>query len=252
VTHRAHEVGSSMWAAFPTLHGLTPPDGTPPGNSVDFQASIEAAAFAGDITSSTGDALLSTVDPSAPAATPVVIPAGGHATVTVTLRRPVEGQRRAGFAVRRHPQPVRVGRHDGVGRRGCGIPFRVHDRVVVVAVFGRPGSYVMPGGQKPFWGLAADGHHWVDVTKAVSCWVVSGIWDVVTLPRPLVSSWGLRSIRMSAPSGRTSSTWLGHAAGPAGSGQVPTASVEPSERGCTSRAAVLGAAPCSGASPSAR
>jgi hypothetical protein len=85
VTHRAHEVGSSMWAAFPTIHGLTPPDGTPPGGSVDFQASIEAAAFAGDITSSTGDALLSTVNPSAPAATPVVIPAGGHATVTVTL-----------------------------------------------------------------------------------------------------------------------------------------------------------------------
>jgi hypothetical protein len=85
VTHRAHEVGSSMWAAFPTIHGLTPPDGTPPGGSVDFQASIEAAAFASDITSSTGDALLSTVDPSAPAATPVVIPAGGHATVTVTL-----------------------------------------------------------------------------------------------------------------------------------------------------------------------
>jgi len=85
VTHRAHEVGSSMWAAFPDAARPDPPDGTPPGNSVDFQASIEAAAFAGDITSSTGDALLSTVDPSAPAATPVVIPAGGHATVTVTL-----------------------------------------------------------------------------------------------------------------------------------------------------------------------
>jgi hypothetical protein len=85
VSHSAHEVGSSMWAAFPTIHGLTPPDGTLPGSSVDFQASVETKAFYGDYSSSTGDALLSTVDPTAAAATPITIPAGGHATVTVHL-----------------------------------------------------------------------------------------------------------------------------------------------------------------------
>lgn len=42
VSHTANEVGSSMWAAFPTIHGLTPPDRTPPGSSVDFQASGQA------------------------------------------------------------------------------------------------------------------------------------------------------------------------------------------------------------------
>jgi len=83
-SHSANEVGSSMWAAFPTLHGLTPPDGSPAG-SVDFRATVEAAAFFGDYTSSTGDALLSTVDAGAAAATPITIPAGGHATVTLHL-----------------------------------------------------------------------------------------------------------------------------------------------------------------------
>jgi len=84
-SHSAHEVGSSMWAAFPTLHGLTPPDGSPAG-SVDFQASITAKAFFSDYTSSTGDPLLSTVDAGAAAATPITIPAGGHATVTLHLK----------------------------------------------------------------------------------------------------------------------------------------------------------------------
>jgi hypothetical protein len=86
VSHSAHEVGSSMWAAFPTIHGLTPPDGTPPGSSADFQARVQAKAFYRAYSSSTGDALLSTVDPSAAAATPITIPAGGHATVLVHLK----------------------------------------------------------------------------------------------------------------------------------------------------------------------
>jgi hypothetical protein len=84
VTHTAHEIGSSMWGAFPTLHGVTPPNGAVPG-AVDFRATITAKAFFGDYTSSTGDPLLSTVDTGAAAATPITIPAGGHATVTLHL-----------------------------------------------------------------------------------------------------------------------------------------------------------------------
>jgi hypothetical protein len=84
-THTAHEVGSSMWGAFPTLHGVTPPNGPVPG-AVDFRATITAKAFFGDYTSSTGDALLSTVDAGATAATPISIPAGGNATVRLNLK----------------------------------------------------------------------------------------------------------------------------------------------------------------------
>jgi hypothetical protein len=82
--HRTHEVASSMWAAFPTLVGPDPAAGSPAG-SVTMQATVRAKRFDPAFTSSTGDPLLATVDPSAAAATPVVIPAGGTAVVTVTL-----------------------------------------------------------------------------------------------------------------------------------------------------------------------
>jgi hypothetical protein len=82
--HRTHEVASSMWAAFPTLVGPDPADGSPTG-SVTMQADVRAKGFDPAFTSTTGDPLLATVDPSAAAATPVTIPAGGTAVVTVTL-----------------------------------------------------------------------------------------------------------------------------------------------------------------------
>jgi hypothetical protein len=82
--HRTHEVAPSMWAAFPTLVGPDPAGGSPTG-SVTMQADIRAKGFDPAFTSSTGDPLLATVDPAAAAATPVTIPAGGTAVVTVTL-----------------------------------------------------------------------------------------------------------------------------------------------------------------------
>jgi hypothetical protein len=82
--HRTHEVTPSMWAAFPTLVGPDPAGGSPTG-SVTMHANVRAKRFDPAFTSSTGDPLLATVDPAAAAATPVVIPAGGSAVVTVTL-----------------------------------------------------------------------------------------------------------------------------------------------------------------------
>ncbi len=80
--HTAHEVGSSQWAAFPSPLGPVAAGGIPSG-SVSMQAAIVARAFDRDITSSTGDPLLATVNATAPAAKPITLPAGGHATVTV-------------------------------------------------------------------------------------------------------------------------------------------------------------------------
>ncbi len=83
-THTAHPVASALWAAFPSLIGPTPADGADPGQT-SMQAVATTKAFYRDVTSSTGDPLLGTVDPSAPGATPVTIPAGGEATITVHL-----------------------------------------------------------------------------------------------------------------------------------------------------------------------
>jgi Subtilase family len=82
---RAHEVTSSMWAAFPTQVGPDPAGGSPAG-SVTMQASVRARGFDPAFTSSTGDPLLATVSSTAAAAKPLVIPAGGSAVVTVTLK----------------------------------------------------------------------------------------------------------------------------------------------------------------------
>jgi hypothetical protein len=82
--HRTHEVASSMWAAFPTLVGPDPAAGSPAG-SVTMQAIVRAKTFDPAFTSSTGDPLLATVSSTAAAATPVTIPAGGSAVVTVKL-----------------------------------------------------------------------------------------------------------------------------------------------------------------------
>ncbi|SDJ05197.1 Serine protease, subtilisin family [Frankineae bacterium MT45] len=83
--HTASPIASALWAAFPSLIGPAPADGSPVG-SVSMQATILARTFYGDYTSSTGDPLLATVSTSAPAATPVTVPAGGSATVTLHLK----------------------------------------------------------------------------------------------------------------------------------------------------------------------
>ena len=50
------------------------------------RARIQARGFATDFTSSTGDPLLATVRADAPATTPITLPPGGRATITVTLK----------------------------------------------------------------------------------------------------------------------------------------------------------------------
>jgi hypothetical protein len=53
--------------------------------------------FDPSVSSSTGDAELATIDPNAPAATPVTIPPGGSAKVTVTFTpTPADGRYIAG------------------------------------------------------------------------------------------------------------------------------------------------------------
>ncbi len=51
-----------------------------------MQASVHARGFAPDWTSSTGDPLLATVRADAPSATPITLPPGVRATLTVTLK----------------------------------------------------------------------------------------------------------------------------------------------------------------------
>ncbi|WP_096304475.1 S8 family serine peptidase [Jatrophihabitans sp. GAS493] len=82
--HTASPIASALWAAFPSLIGPAPADGSAPG-SVSMQATIKARTFYADYTSSTGDPLLATVSASPPAAAPVTVPAGGSATVTLHL-----------------------------------------------------------------------------------------------------------------------------------------------------------------------
>ena len=83
--HTARPIASALWAAFPSLIGPFPPDGAAPG-SVSMQARIQARGFATDFTSSTGDPLLATVRADAPATTPITLPPGVRATLTVTLK----------------------------------------------------------------------------------------------------------------------------------------------------------------------
>jgi hypothetical protein len=84
VSHSGRPVASVLWAAFPTLIGPAGAAGQS-GQSVDMQATADTLGFYGGYTSDTGDPLLATVSATAPAATPVTIPAGGHATVTLHL-----------------------------------------------------------------------------------------------------------------------------------------------------------------------
>lgn len=82
--HTAAEVGSTQWAAFPSPLGPVAAGGEPAG-SVTMQAAVRARAFDDDVTSSSGDPLLGTVDAQAAAAHAITIPPGGHATITVHL-----------------------------------------------------------------------------------------------------------------------------------------------------------------------
>jgi hypothetical protein len=83
--HTARPIASALWAAFPNLVGPFPPGGASPG-SVSMQAAVRARGFAEDFTSNTGDPLLATVRAGAPAATPITLPPGARATITVTLK----------------------------------------------------------------------------------------------------------------------------------------------------------------------
>ncbi|MCW2539362.1 MAG: Serine protease, in family [Frankiales bacterium] len=83
--HAATPVASALWAAFPSLIGPTPAAGAS-GESVDLQATVTARGFYTGYTSSTGDPLLATVSATAPTATPVTIPAGGEAVITLRLK----------------------------------------------------------------------------------------------------------------------------------------------------------------------
>ena len=82
--HASVEVAPALWAAFPVPSGPNPPGGGPFG-TVSMQAKIMTRAFATGIRTSTGDPLLGTVNPNAPASTPVTIPAGATATIRVTF-----------------------------------------------------------------------------------------------------------------------------------------------------------------------
>ena len=80
-THTAPELGSTQWAAFPTVVGPVGPAAAT--GKVTMQASVRAREFDRDVTSSTGDPLLATVDPNAPAATPVTVQPGASADIVV-------------------------------------------------------------------------------------------------------------------------------------------------------------------------
>ena len=81
--HNANEVVSSLWGAFPSLVG--PTSGQEKG-TVTMSARVLADGFHRAYTSTTGDPLLKTIDANARLSKPVVIPAGGHATITFTLK----------------------------------------------------------------------------------------------------------------------------------------------------------------------
>jgi hypothetical protein len=83
--HTAAPVASALWAAFPSLIGPAPAAGAS-GESVDLQATVTAKGFYAGYTSSTEDPLLATVSATAPDATPVTIPAGGQAVITLQLK----------------------------------------------------------------------------------------------------------------------------------------------------------------------
>lgn len=81
-THSTHEVGSTLWAAFPSPYGPVGAASTPAG-TVTMRAVARARRFDADVRSSSGDPLLATVHAGEAAATPVTVAPGGHATLTV-------------------------------------------------------------------------------------------------------------------------------------------------------------------------
>jgi hypothetical protein len=95
-----------------------------------MQARIQARGFATDFTSSTGDPLLATVRADAPATTPITLPPGVRATITVTLKPTgAVGTTASGILVSQHPAAgLRRGRFLKLRRRGRGHPLRVYDR----------------------------------------------------------------------------------------------------------------------------
>ena len=82
--HSAPEVGSTQWAAFPSPLGPVAASGEPAG-SVTMSATVRARTFDADVTSTSGDLLLRSVDADAPAAHPVTVAPGGHAAITVRI-----------------------------------------------------------------------------------------------------------------------------------------------------------------------
>ncbi len=81
-THTNAEVGSAQWIATPSPLGTVPANGSTP-TSATFHATATGRAFDGDVSSSTGDVLLGTVNAAAAAAHPITLQPGQSATVTV-------------------------------------------------------------------------------------------------------------------------------------------------------------------------
>ena len=80
----AAQVTPGPWVADASLVGPFPPGGVPP-TSADFITVGHCRAFDATITSTTGDIWLTSVDPSPPPFTPLVLQPGQTGTITVTI-----------------------------------------------------------------------------------------------------------------------------------------------------------------------
>jgi hypothetical protein len=76
-------IAPQTWLALPATIG--PFAGTGPDVHITFNGSAHTALFDPAVASSTGDPQKSYVDAGAPAATPLIVPAGGHGAITVTI-----------------------------------------------------------------------------------------------------------------------------------------------------------------------
>ena len=93
-TFSAREVAPVEWEIDPALVG---PLAGPTVATATAGMIATTRTFEPSVSSSTGDAELATIDPNAPAATPVTIPPGGSAKVTVTFTpTPADGRYIAG------------------------------------------------------------------------------------------------------------------------------------------------------------
>jgi hypothetical protein len=77
-------VAPQTWLALPAAIGPFSDAGAPSVTDT-FTATAHTRPFDSSVTTSSGDPLLADVDASAPAATPVNVPAGGHGSITVTF-----------------------------------------------------------------------------------------------------------------------------------------------------------------------